>query len=88
MSRWKDVDIDEMKKFLGVLMFSGVVVFPTYKLYWKKDSLYYYELFHKIDMSYNRFIIILKCWHFVDNNIARDNTDRLYKIKPLMDMIF
>ncbi|KAL5243963.1 hypothetical protein ACI65C_011373, partial [Semiaphis heraclei] len=25
MSRWKDVDIDEMKKFLGVLMFSGVV---------------------------------------------------------------
>ncbi|KAE9522198.1 hypothetical protein AGLY_017458 [Aphis glycines] len=88
MSRWKDVDIDEMKKFLGVLMFSGVVVFPTYESYWKKDSLYYHELFHKIGMSYNRFIIILRCWHFVDNNIARDNTDRLYKIKPLMDMIF
>ncbi|XP_008182727.1 piggyBac transposable element-derived protein 4-like [Acyrthosiphon pisum] len=88
MSRWKDVDIDEMKKFLGVLMFSGVVVFPTYESYWKKDSLYYHELFHKIGMSYNRFIIILKCWHFVDNNIARDNTDRLYKIKPLMDMVF
>ncbi|KAE9522784.1 hypothetical protein AGLY_016825 [Aphis glycines] len=60
MSRWKDVDIDEMKKFLGVLMFSGVVVFPTYESYWKKDN----------------------------NNIARDNTDRLYKIEPLMDMIF
>ncbi|KAL5245800.1 hypothetical protein ACI65C_013168, partial [Semiaphis heraclei] len=78
MSRWKDVDIDEMKKFLGVLMFSGVVVFPTYESYWKKDSLYYHELFHKIGMSYNRFIIILKCWHFVDNNIARDNTDSYY----------
>ncbi|KAL5245838.1 hypothetical protein ACI65C_013246 [Semiaphis heraclei] len=51
MSRWKDVDIDEMKKFLGVLMFSGVVVFPTYESYWKKDSLYYHELFHKIGMS-------------------------------------
>lgn len=92
MSRWKDVDIDEMKKFLGVLMFSGVVVYLYFLLmnHIGKKTVYnyYHELFHKIGMSYNRFIIILKCWHFVDNNISRDNTDRLYKIKPLMDMIF
>jgi len=39
MSRWKDIDIDEMKKFLGVLMVSCVVVFPTYESYWKKESI-------------------------------------------------
>lgn len=60
MSRWKDIDIDEMKKFLGILIFSGVVVFPTYESYWKKESLYYHELFHTIGMNYNRFIIILR----------------------------
>lgn len=65
----------------------GVVVFSTYESYWKKDNLYYHKLFHKIVMSYNKYIIILRCWH-LDNNIARENTDRLFKIKPLMDMIF
>jgi len=88
MSRWKDVDIEEMKKFLDILLFSGFVVFPTYESYWKKDSLYYHELYHKIGMSYNRFIIILRCSHFVDKNIAKENTDRLYKIIILTDMIF
>lgn len=60
---------------------------PSLESYWKKDSLYYHPLFHNIDMSYNRFTNILRCWHFCDNLAVRDPNNRLYKIQPLVDLI-
>lgn len=38
-------------------------------------------------MSYNRFIVILNCLYFIDNNVVKENTDRLYWVKPLIDII-
>lgn len=49
-------------------------------------ELYYNELFHQVKMSYNRFIIISRCWHIKDS-IIRENTDRLCKIQILMNII-
>ncbi|CAH1955745.1 unnamed protein product [Acanthoscelides obtectus] len=34
-----------------------------------------------------RFALLLKCWHFVDNNLHRDNESRTYKVQPLIDMV-
>lgn len=85
--RWSDVDEPEMLKFLGVIFLTGIIVFPTLECYWKKDDIYYHPLLHKINMSYNRFRLILRCWHFCDNNAPREENDRLYKISPLIDLI-
>ncbi|KAK9712384.1 Transposase IS4 [Popillia japonica] len=38
-------------------------------------------------MSYNRFSLILRCWHFVDNSLPREGNDRLYKISSLVGAI-
>lgn len=87
IKRWSDVTEDEMLKFIGMLLFTGLVKFPTLECYWKKDQLYFHPLLHNVKLSYNRFAILLKCWHFADNEAPRSANDRLYKIKPLVDLI-
>lgn len=79
MNRWCDVTEEEMKKFLGVILATGLIRLPNVEDYWKKDELYYHPFFHKIDMTYNRFSLILKNWHVVDNQAAVPG-DRLHKI--------
>ncbi|KAJ8965361.1 hypothetical protein NQ314_004201 [Rhamnusium bicolor] len=49
------------------------------------DSIYHHSLFHRVPMSYNRFVLLLKCWHFA-NNEGQDGT-RTYKIRPLLNMM-
>ncbi|XP_050351155.1 piggyBac transposable element-derived protein 4-like [Nymphalis io] len=87
LRRWKPITGDEMRKFLGVYLLTGVINFPMLENYWKKDKLYYHPLLHEINMSYNKFALILKCWHFVDNEAPRNEGDRLYKIQPLIDKL-
>lgn len=87
LRRWKPITGDEMRKFLGVYLLTGVIHFPMLENYWKKDKLYYHPLLHEINMSYNKFALILKCWHFVDNEAPRNEGDRLYKIQPLIDKL-
>ncbi|CAH1989196.1 unnamed protein product [Acanthoscelides obtectus] len=82
-SRWHDTNEDEMELFIGVIMLMGVINFPTIESYWKKDPMYYHEIFHKI--SYNRFTLLLKCWHFQDNTLP--STSRLDKINPILSII-
>lgn len=87
LRRWKPVNREEMKKFLGIYLLTGIIKFPTLECYWKKDPIFYHPLMHNIKMSYNRFTAILRCWHFVDNTAERDVNDRLYKVKPVIDIV-
>ncbi|XP_047538573.1 piggyBac transposable element-derived protein 4-like [Vanessa atalanta] len=87
IKRWCDVDEQEMLKFIGVLLLTGLISFPTIESYWKKDVLYQHTLLHHIDMSYNRFNLLLRCWHFADNQVTDITADRIYKIRPLLDLV-
>ncbi|CAH2100932.1 unnamed protein product [Euphydryas editha] len=87
MNRWKPVNKEEMEKFLGTYLLTGIIRFPTLECYWKKDPIFYHPLLHHINMSYNRFVAILRCWHFVDNTAERDANDRLYKVQPVIDIV-
>ncbi|CAG9574665.1 unnamed protein product [Danaus chrysippus] len=87
MNRWKPVNKEDMEKFLGIYLVTGIIKFPTLECYWKKDPIFYHPLMHNIQMSYNRFVTILRCWHFVDNTAERDANDRLYKVKPVIDIV-
>lgn len=87
MSRWKPVNKEDMEKFLGIYLLTGIIKFPKLECYWKKDPIFYHPLIHNIQMSYNRFVAILRCWHFVDNTAERDANDRLYKVSPVIDIV-
>lgn len=69
----------------AMLLVMGLINFPTIECYWKKNPLYHHELFHRIPIKYNRFTLLLKCWHFEDKTIPSEN--RLSKIAPLLDFV-
>jgi hypothetical protein len=78
---WKPTDSTEMKRFLGLLLQMGPVVLPTLSHYWSKNAVYSTGLW-KHCISRNRFQILLRMWHFANNQ--DDNGDRLFKVAPLI----
>lgn len=85
MKRWKPVDKGDLKKLFGIIMFMGVKILPSIEHYWKLDILYYCPLMHSIQMSYNRFVTILRCWHFADMQV--DNSNITHKIDSLVQKL-
>lgn len=83
LSKWIDTTVDEMKKFLGLLLWMGLVKYGSIEDYWSKSPLFSNEVASKV-MPRNRFQLLLSCIHFNDNNAA-NNADRLTKIRPLID---
>ena len=87
---WKPVTKEEMYKFLALILLMGIHVVkkPNIELYWSRDPLYHTPLFSAI-MARDRFKIILKFFHFVDNKdapAANDpHRDRLFKVRPIVD---
>ena len=78
---WIKVDAEEMKKFIGILYLMGLVRLPTIEHYWNRDVMYNFEGC-KNAMSRNRFQLILRFWHFANNE---EETTRLDKIMPPID---
>uniref|UniRef100_A0A1B6HG03 Uncharacterized protein n=1 Tax=Homalodisca liturata TaxID=320908 RepID=A0A1B6HG03_9HEMI len=82
---WRDTNPEEMKKFIGLLLYMGLVTLPRISDYWSTNALYSFSGASKV-MSRNRFQLILRFWHFNDNNnLQRDG--RIGKIKPLLSII-
>ena len=56
LNTWKDVTLEEMKQFFGLVFHMGIVVMPSYRSYWSKDRLYSNELFKSVmsEISFNR----------------------------------
>jgi hypothetical protein len=52
--------------------------------YWRKSDLYLSNATKS--MSRNRFEILLRMWHFSDNELCPKG-DRLYKIQSLLDAL-
>jgi len=84
IKKWKDVDIEEMKVFLGLQMWIGLVQMPRLSCYWSTKVIYSNEV--KKVMSRNRFELLLSNWHF-SNNESDNISDRLYKLTPIIDKL-
>ena len=82
MKCWKATDVAEMKIFLGLMLHMGPFSLPSLDTYWSSSVLYDLTLWSSL-MSRNRFQLLLRFLHFVDNSV--DSDDRLYKIRPIMD---
>ena len=85
MARWTDTTKEEMKTFLGLILLTGLIQYPTIN-YWKKDPLYYHPLFHQVGMSYNRFALLLRNWH-IANNLDAQQGDRLHKVAQFLQLL-
>lgn len=84
IQEWKDTTPNEMEKFIGCIMWMGLVALPSISAYWSKSFIYKNELSRV--MSRNRFQLLLKNWHFANNESVIEN-DRLHKISPLLSKL-
>lgn len=79
---WKDTNIEEMRKFIGMLLYMGLVQLPSISHYWRLDPLYNMPLFRTL-MSRNRFQLLLRNFHFSEDDSSA--TSRLHKIQPILE---
>ncbi|XP_053457867.1 zinc finger protein with KRAB and SCAN domains 8 isoform X2 [Nycticebus coucang] len=84
LKKWYDVTSQEMERFLGVLLWMGLSKKPRLPHYWSKNILYDNSV--KKLISRNRFEMLLRMWHF-SNNEECPPGDRLFKIQPLLDRL-
>ncbi|CAH2094237.1 unnamed protein product [Euphydryas editha] len=82
LKAWVPTDSEEMKRFLGVLMAMGLVKVPHINDYWSKKSIYKNEYIMSV-MKRDRFLLLLKCWHFSDPQ----STGKLSKIHDVYLML-
>ena len=89
ISHWIPVDVPKMKLFFAHLLLIGVVKKPTLESYWSKNPLTRTPFFGKL-LKRMEFQNIYTNLHLTDNSIedkqARED-DRLYKVRPLLDMV-
>lgn len=85
ITRWKHLDVAELKTFLGLLLHTGTIRLNRLQDYWKTNRLFNLPVFREY-MSRDRFLIILRCLHF---SSARENNQetlgRLEKVNFIVD---
>ena len=85
LRQWRPVTVLEMRKFLGILLLMGIIHKPNILMYWSTDAYYSTPIFSHI-MKRDRFNLILKFFHFNDNETDQ-NDDRLHKVRPLIEIL-
>ena len=81
------VTVEELKTFIGILMFSSYLKLSSTKNYWSNDD-DLGILLVKTAMARNRFQILKSIIHFCDNSdCEKNNEDRGFKVRPLISMI-
>ena len=74
--------MEETKKFLGLVMYMGLVKYPSISDYWSEDPIFANEFCHSV-MSRNRFQLLLRFLHFEDNENPNCESAKLYKIERI-----
>lgn len=65
-SKWTPTNFDEIKKFIRLIMWFGLFDMPSIECYWSLKARYANKVACNT-MSRNRFELILRFWHFADN---------------------
>ena len=82
---WKPVSVPELKTFFGLSFLTGYIKKPSLEMYWSVDEVDATPHFGKT-MPRNRFQIIWRFLHF-NNNASQDASDKMYKVRPVLDYI-
>lgn len=84
LNRWKPTTSEEMTKFIGLMIWMGLVQTPLVK-YWSTDPIYNFP-FPRSKMSRNRFELLLANLHFANNEMMEEGS-RLGKVLPLLNLL-
>jgi hypothetical protein len=86
LSQWKPINKNEMLTFIALIIDTGTIRVNRLNDYWKKYHLFNFTCFSNY-MSRDRFLILMRCFHFAPNIEANQDQpqDRLYKIRPLIN---
>jgi len=82
--KWSNITLEEMRKFLEVIILMGQVRKENISDYWSNDPTISTTIFPRT-MSRNRFESIWQAWHFSDNRQQRQVSGRLFKIWPVYE---
>lgn len=80
---WTDTNVNEMYAFIGLMMWMGLVSMPTIASYWQRSTLYQNTV-APTTMTRNRFQLLLRMWHFTNDD---DEQDRLHKIRSFLQLL-
>lgn len=83
--KWSPTNIIEIRKFLGLIVFMGLVKLPKLADYWSRDVMIGHP-FPRTVMSRNRFELLLQMLHFSENDIDH-KSDRLHRVRKLYDVM-
>ena len=79
------MSVPELKTFFGLSFLTGYIKKPSLEMYWSVDEVDATPHFGKT-MPRNRFQIIWRFLHF-NNNASQDASDKMYKVRPVLDYI-
>ena len=85
LKKWSSTNSEEIKQFLGLILWMGLVRLGSLENYWSKKRIYQQAIPTSV-LSRNRFQLLLSMIHFSHNATAQDG-DRLAKILPLIDIL-
>ncbi|KAK0144629.1 PiggyBac transposable element-derived protein 4 [Merluccius polli] len=91
---WTEITAEEMKKFIGMLMYMSVLDLPRMSDFWRRESIFSVP-FPATAMSRDQFMAILANLHMSDpaksaendQKKGTDDYDHLHRVRPLMEMI-
>jgi len=83
---WKDVTVSDMKAFVGLLILMGILRLPRLEMYWSTDCEFLKTPGLSAVMGRCTFEQIWRFLHLADNRLD-DKTDRLFKVRPLLDLV-
>ena len=85
VTKWRDIDLDELDVFLAVLMLKGVSHAGNEKSFWSTRPLLYRPIVSSL-MSRNRFLDIKRALHCQDDSEEPESSLQVPKIGILLDM--
>lgn len=85
LHQWEDVTKNEVWAFFSILMMQSIILNSVEKEYWYPRYSYLHIGNFADIMSYERFLLLKKCLHFVDNTTFPGTVKKLDKIRPIVD---
>ena len=85
LSEWSPANKDEMSKFFGVIISTGIVNTPSTECYWSKNKFYAYDFVRK-NILRNTFFLHSRMLHF-NVNESLEQHRRLHKTEQILEML-
>ena len=85
LNNWTDTSNVEIRRFLGLLCWMELVKMSSIDSYWRTSAMFRNCIAPKI-MTKNRFQLLLRIWHFSNNEDAPQK-ERTFKIKEFLQLV-